>query len=171
MIRLCKYIFLFLFNYLIIELLFCKINRRKLDDWQKSFYEICFKECELRKKYEDFIESSAKSGEYGVTVEKRLERDDEVKQFEQQVSNCLKTLNQIGNGYEDYCCTFLLMLASSNEMKLQLFGIRLDFNEYYKKRDQRLNQPLTFEHMRMSTTMSGSMNMRGSFINSIRINN
>jgi gamma-tubulin complex component 3 len=122
----------------------------KLEEWQRTFYDIAFKESEARKKFESAIVSSEKAGTYGVTTERRLERDDEQKLFEQLISTLKKSLDGIGQSYEKYVNDFLLMLTSSKDQNLQLFGTRLDFNSFYKKRDQRLKTPLTYEHMRLS---------------------
>lgn len=45
---------------------------------------------------------------------------------------------------------FLLMLASAEDVSLQLLSVRLDFNEYYKSQDNRLVAPLTYQHRRQS---------------------
>jgi len=45
---------------------------------------------------------------------------------------------------------FLLMLASAEDVSLQLLSVRLDFNEYYKSKDSRLVVPLTYQHRRQS---------------------
>lgn len=122
----------------------------KLEDWQQDFYLIVFAEVESRKNFEKHIVQSEKSGAYGVTTEKRFERDQTRKHFEEIMSSMKKKLDGVGNGYEKYVNDFLFMLTSSKYQNLQRFGIRLDFNEFYKKRDQRLKHPLTYEHMRMS---------------------
>lgn len=122
----------------------------KLEEWQKTFYEIVYKEAEARQMFEQCIISSEKTGTFGVTTERRLERDEEQKIFEHNISTNKKSLDGIGLTYEKYVNDFLYMLTSSNDQHLQLFGTRLDFNEFYKKKDQRLKHPLTYEHMRMS---------------------
>lgn len=134
--------------YLHLDIIFDSIM--KLEEWQKGFYEIAFKEAEARNKFEDEIKNSEKLGSYGVTTETRMERDEEQKNFEIKICTLKKSLNGIGEQYEKYVNDFLLMLTSSKNQNLQLFGTRLDFNEYYKKRDQRLKHPLTYEHMRLS---------------------
>jgi gamma-tubulin complex component 3 len=122
----------------------------KLEDWQFTFYQKIFSEMSARKAFEDDIVESEKAGNYGLTTEKRLERDNELKLFEQSLSTLKKSLDGIGQSYEKYVNDFLLMLTSSQDHNLQRFGTRLDFNEFYKKKDQRLKQQLTYEHMRMS---------------------
>lgn len=42
------------------------------------------------------------------------------------------------------------MLASAEDVSLQLLSVRLDFNEYYKSKDSRLVVPLTYLHRRQS---------------------
>lgn len=139
----------------------------KLEEWQKQFYELCFKELNSRLAFENNIKASEKKGEYGVTAEKRLQRDEEIKIFEQTLISFQKTLVNIGNDYENYVRHFLCSLTSSKDHNLQLFGIRLDFNEHYRKREMKIHQTLTFEHMRnsgMGTSIFGSMRMSTSRI-------
>lgn len=140
----------------------------RLEEWQDKFYELCFRELNARKQYERDIKESEKAGKFGVTAEKKLERDQEHKIFEQTLSSYHKSLENIASDYEKAVRCFLLALNSNNDHNLQLFGIRLDFNEYYKKRDQRLGVPLTFEHMRMSNVyFSNSKSLLSSRISSI----
>lgn len=51
---------------------------------------------------------------------------------------------------QDRVKKFLLMLASAEDVSLQLLSVRLDFNEYYKSKDSRLVAPLTYQHRRQS---------------------
>lgn len=149
--------------YLNLEMVYNSIM--KLEEWQKCFYEHCYKEWASRQAYEENIRASEKKGEYGVNREVQFHRDEEKRAFEVALENCLRDLSGIGGQYESSVRNFLLALTSSKDHSLQLFGIRLDFNEHYRKRDQRLNQPLSYEHMRssgMGTSLFGSM--RGSRI-------
>lgn len=123
----------------------------KLESWQDHFYTACYAELDARRLYEKNIVESEKKKTYGVTAEQALNRKNEARLFQLTLETCSKNLNTIGNDYEYAVTKFLLMLASTNDNKLQLFGTRLDFNEHYKKRDKRLGQPLKFEHMRMSS--------------------
>lgn len=134
--------------YLLLDIIYDSIM--KLEHWQQNFYETIFIEKDARKVFEDGIVKSEAKGTYGLTAEMRMERDDEAKCFEHLMSSMRKELDGIGNSYEKYVHDFLLQLTSSKDPNLQRFGIRLDFNEFYKKRDQRLKHPLTYEHMRMS---------------------
>lgn len=149
--------------YLLLDIIYDSIM--KLEDWQQLFYKVILNEKKCRKQFEDDIVESEKAGKYGVTAEKRLERDNQQKNFENQLGGTKKMLEEIGTSYEKYVHDFLLMLTSSKDPNLQRFGIRLDFNEFYKKRDQRLKAPLTYEHMRMSglgTSGIFSRNLSGS---------
>ncbi|XP_055841199.1 gamma-tubulin complex component 3 [Episyrphus balteatus] len=128
----------------------------RLEVWQDKFFDICFKELKATKEFEEAIRQSEKVGEFGVNAEQQLQRDEEHKIFEQSLNSCQKNLEKIGFDYEVTVRQFLLELNSNNDHNLQLFGIRLDFNEYYKKRDQRLNKPLTFESMRVSNVFGRS---------------
>ncbi|XP_055683487.1 gamma-tubulin complex component 3 [Lutzomyia longipalpis] len=129
-----------------------------LEAWQDKFYEVCFRELNARTSFDTNVKVSEKKGEYGVTTEKRMERDQERKIFQSDMAKFQKSLDHIRHSYETSVKQFLYELASSNDYNLQLFGIRLDFNEYYKKRDDRLKVPLTYEYMRMSNMFHSSRN-------------
>lgn len=126
----------------------------KLEAWQDRFFALCLTELESRRQLESNVEKSAATGKFGMTAESRLERDQNKKIFEFGISEAKKSLEKIGSDYEFAVRQFLLQLATHNDQEMLQFGIRLDFNEYYKNRDQRLGAPLTFEHIRM--TMHGS---------------
>lgn len=135
----------------------------RLEVWQDKFFDVCFKELDARNALASNIKASELKGEYGITAEKRFQRDEEQRVFEQYVADSQKSLEKIGTDYEFAVRRFLLALNSNNDHNLQLFGIRLDFNEYYKKRDQRLGVPLTFEHMCMSNTFFNNKGSTMSF--------
>lgn len=122
----------------------------RLETWQKEFYEVLNREADSIHEYEKKIIDSASHGTYGVTNEERLNRDQAKKLFESSVNMSRKQLDEIGNCCANYVNDFLLMLASSKDQNLTGFGSRLDFNEFYKRKDQRLKQTLTYEHMRLS---------------------
>lgn len=125
----------------------------KLEKWQEHFYDLCMKELSARKAEEEMIKTSGVKGIYGLTADTRLERDQERKVFEEQLPKLHCDLKVIGKDFESHARTVLLALASSNDHNLQLFGTRLDFNEFYKKRDQNLDAPLTFANIRHSSMM------------------
>lgn len=133
----------------------------KLEIWQERFFAVCFEEFELRKAFENDIAMSEKKGTYGVTAEKRLIRDEELKVFEQTIYECHKSLGDINTEYECAVRAFLLTLASHEDHNLQLFGTRLDFNEYYKRRDQRIGDRLMFQNLRMSNMSCSGIGLGG----------
>lgn len=126
---------------------------RRLDAWQVKFFELCFQELEAINTLKKEIKESESKGEYGLTAERRLQRDMEAKTFDVNLISAKKNLEKIAYDYELAVKQFLLTLNSSQDQNLLLFGIRLDFNEFYKKKDQRLCVPLTFEHLRLSNVM------------------
>lgn len=63
-------------------------------------------------------------------------------------------MNKINTNHEFAIKLFLFSKAGlQNQPNILQLGIRLDFNEYYKNRDQRLDTPLTFKIMQ--TTING----------------
>lgn len=145
----------------------------KLETWQDKFFDLCLNELAARKAIAEKVSTSKESKTYGITTEDLFERDEQNKIFEHAMVQCQKSLEKIGAEYEMSVRHFLLLLASSTDHNLQLFGTRLDFNEYYKKRDQRLDVPLTFANMRQSSMMhfQGSSNKSGSRNNSRYVSN
>ncbi|XP_017055429.1 gamma-tubulin complex component 3 [Drosophila ficusphila] len=129
-------------------------NIIELEKWQSSFYKDCFKELGAREDLVRMVEKSEKEGHYGLTNEHILQRDHETKIFAERVDASYRGLEVIALAYEKAVSGFLMALNTSDDPNLQLFGTRLDFNEYYKKRDTNLSKPLTFEHMRMSNVYS-----------------
>ncbi|KAJ6639087.1 Gamma-tubulin complex component 3, partial [Pseudolycoriella hygida] len=137
----------------------------KLEKWQQNFYDLCMKELSARKAEEEMIKISGVKGKYGLTADKRLERDQERKLFEECLPKLNCELKVIVKDFETHARTVLLALASSNDHNLQLFGTRLDFNEYYKKRDQNLDAPLTFAKLRVSSMMVRQRNSNNRYNN------
>ncbi|XP_017962622.1 gamma-tubulin complex component 3 [Drosophila navojoa] len=136
-------------------------NIISLENWQENFYKECFAELEAREKMQRAIAESEGTGRFGVTTEQKMERDQERKIFEQKILTCCRTLEGFAGSYAKAVGGFLLALNSSDDHNLQLFGTRLDFNEYYKKRDTNLSKPLTFEHWRMSNVYGYSKSHMG----------
>ncbi|XP_037724299.1 gamma-tubulin complex component 3 [Drosophila subpulchrella] len=125
-----------------------------LETWQSNFYKECFQEMTARQELAKEVEKSEKQGVFGLTSELKLQRDQEKNIFAQKIETACHGLEVIATAYEKAVSSFLMALNSSHDPNLQLFGTRLDFNEYYKKRDTNLSKPLTFEHMRMSNVFS-----------------
>ncbi|XP_078049224.1 gamma-tubulin complex component 3 isoform X1 [Augochlora pura] len=68
--------------------------------------------------------------------------------FLKYLNTLLIQLRLLSRTYQDRVKKFLIMLASAEDVSLQLLSVRLDFNEYYKSKDNRLVVPLTYQHRR-----------------------
>lgn len=138
----------------------------KLEKWQEKFLAVCSAEENERLTFETRINVSEKRGTHGYTTKQRFDRDEKAKFFEASMFQYMKSLDIISKEYSKYVRDFIYKLTASNATDLQLFGIRLDFNEFYKNSDQSLKMPLTIEHLRRSTMfMNQSMSGSGSFGN------
>jgi gamma-tubulin complex component 3 len=126
------------------------------EGWQANFYQLCYDELAARQQYEKDILDSEKKGLYGVTTETALERAEELKKFDHRMLKCSDELLKLRVMYEENVRDLMLLLTSSSTMSLQQFGIRLDFNDFYKKQNPTLQEPLRFEHLRMTMMVNGS---------------
>lgn len=139
----------------------------KLEGWQEEWYGLCTEELEARRQLDREVKQSERNGEYGVTTERRDQRDADRKAFGFSMQQLRVELDKIGTDYEMYVRKFLLLLAKSADANIQLFGTRLDFNEYYKRRDTQLDQPLMFARMRQTmlyTSKNGMSRSSGSAV-------
>ena len=127
-----------------------------LEGWQANFYQLCYEELEARQNFEKAIKDSEKMGKYGLTTESALERAEELKKFDHRMLKCNEELMKLRTTYEENVRHLMLLLTSSSTINLQQFGIRLDFNEFYKKQNPTLQEPLRFEHRRMTMMVNGS---------------
>lgn len=131
----------------------------KLELWQQAFYRLCMAELQSRQDMEKQIKISERSGQFGVTTEQVEKRAADLKTFQSAIKRSLSDLTKMANEYELYVRQFLVLLTSSTDESTQMFGTRIDFNEYYKKRDQRLNDPLTFAKLRQSLAYNTRMSV------------
>lgn len=115
-----------------------------LEAWQDKFYACCARELAQRKAMEEEVVLSERLGQYGITKEQQFDRDQQQKVFQSQLQTMQQSLKKIAYTYEQAARQFLLLLAESNDFDLQSFGTRMDFNEYYKKNDLRLQEQGTF---------------------------
>lgn len=136
----------------------------KLEGWQDEYYGLCFEELGERKKLAEEVKRSKKKGEFGVTAERMAVREAECKAFGFSLQQMHADLDKIGVDYEMCVRKFLLLLARSADTNIQLFGTRLDFNEYYKKRDGQLDVPLTFAQLRQSALYTSKNSMSWSAV-------
>lgn len=131
----------------------------KLELWQQTFYRVCMAELQARNDMAKQIALSERKGQFGVTAEQADKRTADLKAFQFAIKRSQSDLDMMANEYELYVRQFLLLLTSSTEESTQMFGTRLDFNEYYKKRDQRLADPLTFAKLRQSLAYNTRMSV------------
>lgn len=134
----------------------------KLEKWQDNFLTACLLEEKERLNFERQIKVSEKRGTYGYTSKQRIDRDEKAKYFEASMTQYLKNLDSISKEYNKHIRQFIYKLTASNSNDLQLFGIRLDFNEYYKAADQNLKMSLTIEHLRQSAMFRSKTSIGGS---------
>ncbi|XP_076666493.1 gamma-tubulin complex component 3 isoform X4 [Andrena cerasifolii] len=122
-----------------------------LQNLEETFLTRTTKEYETR-----LVENSSTSTTY--VPSNRLEftgtTDSEVTKRQSTFLKYLNTLaiqlRLLSRTYQDRVKKFLIMLASAEDVSLQLLSVRLDFNEYYKSKDSRLVVPLTYLHRRQS---------------------
>lgn len=97
------------------------------------------------------LQERTRSGHFGTTAEleerEKQRKDGFSNKFVPGFRTDLKILIQ---SYQDMVQSFLLMLAQHEDENLHLLSTRLDFNEYYHRRDHRLNMRLTYLHKRKS---------------------
>ncbi|XP_029157570.1 gamma-tubulin complex component 3 [Nylanderia fulva] len=122
-----------------------------LQNLEENFLAHATKEYEARLNADNIVQtSSEQTKKWGRTNKK----DQEATERETAFSKCLNKLSiqlkLLSRTYQDRVKKFLLMLASAEDVSLQLLSVRLDFNEYYKSKDSRLVAPLTYQHRRQS---------------------
>lgn len=88
--------------------------------------------------------------EHGTNSEIEEQNQTAVKEFETFLSSARVGLRVLAQSYQEVVKKFLLLLASQPDISLQLLSSRLDFNDNYKRQDNRLAAPLTFQHRRRS---------------------
>nr|XP_045616749.1 gamma-tubulin complex component 3 homolog [Procambarus clarkii] len=97
------------------------------------------------------VKARTDAGDFGTSVEHQEIEKKRRKEFISKVVPKLKSDLRINTQtYRDMVQSFLLMLTQHEDQNLHLLSTRLDFNEYYHNRDDRLNQRLTYHHKRKS---------------------
>ncbi|KAK2580582.1 hypothetical protein KPH14_007705 [Odynerus spinipes] len=87
---------------------------------------------------------------WGRTTASDIDTNERQTAFLKYLNTLSIQLRLLYRTYQDRVKKFLLMLASAEDVSLQLLSVRLDFNEYYKRKDSRLVAPLTYQHRRQS---------------------
>lgn len=115
-----------------------------LEGWQDKFYARCAEELRQRRELEDAVAASEAIGQYGTTKEQQFDRDQQQKVFQQHLQKLQMALKKIAYTYEQAVRQFLLLLAEAEDYNWQMFGTRIDYNDYFKKNDARLQEQGTF---------------------------
>lgn len=87
---------------------------------------------------------------WGRTIASDIDNNERQTAFLKYLNTLSIQLRLLYRTYQDRVKKFLLMLAFAEDVSLQLLSVRLDFNEYYKRKDSRLVVPLTYQHRRQS---------------------
>ncbi|KAL7301860.1 hypothetical protein TKK_0005465 [Trichogramma kaykai] len=118
---------------------------------EETFLARASAEYEARTVSEKFIEEGSENQkQWGRSKNKDSEAADRRSAFLKYLSTTSMKLKLLSRTYQDRVKKFLLMLASAEDVSLQLLSVRLDFNEYYISKDSRLVAPLTYQHRRQS---------------------
>lgn len=97
------------------------------------------------------VKARTEAGEFGTSSDQQEAEKKRRKEFLSKIVPKLKSDLRINTQtYQDMVQSFLLMLTQHDDQSLHLLSTRLDFNEYYHRRDHRLNQRLTYHHKRKS---------------------
>ncbi|KAK8721079.1 hypothetical protein OTU49_012942 [Cherax quadricarinatus] len=108
-------------------------------------------EVHARRTHQEAVKARTDAGDFGTWAEQEEIEKKRRKEFMLKVVPKLKSDLRINTQtYQDMVQSFLLMLTQHDDDNLHLLSTRLDFNEYYHRRDYRLNQRLTYHHKRKS---------------------
>ncbi|XP_018355185.1 PREDICTED: gamma-tubulin complex component 3 homolog [Trachymyrmex septentrionalis] len=119
-----------------------------LQNLEETFLARATQEYEARLNNDNLGREQTKN--WGRTYKKDQEIEEREKAFSKYLNTLSIQLRLLSRTYQDRVKKFLLMLASAEDVSLQLLSVRLDFNEYYKSKDSRLVVPLTYQHRRQS---------------------
>ena len=122
----------------------------ELQSLEETFLARATAEYEARMDSEKFIDQGSENKQWGRTTNKDVEDTERRAAFLKYLSTTSSKLKFLSRTYQDRVKKFLLMLASAEDVSLQLLSVRLDFNEYYISKDSRLVAPLTYQHRRQS---------------------
>ncbi|KMQ95615.1 gamma-tubulin complex component 3 [Lasius niger] len=122
-----------------------------LQNLEETFLARATQEYEARLNGDNFVQTSyEQTKKWGRTNKKDQEAVEREAAFSKYLNTLSIQLRLLSRTYQDRVKKFLLMLASAEDVSLQLLSVRLDFNEYYKSKDSRLVAPLTYQHRRQS---------------------
>ncbi|XP_014213492.1 gamma-tubulin complex component 3 [Copidosoma floridanum] len=123
----------------------------ELQSLEETFVARATAEYQARVDSEKFIEKTSEiQKQWGCTKSQVAENVERKNTFLKYLSTLSIKLKLLSRTYQDRVKKFLLMLASAEDVSLQLLSVRLDFNEYYISKDSRLVAPLTYQRRRQS---------------------
>lgn len=103
-------------------------------------------ELEYRLEYDEYVRDAVRSGQ-DVPQDRA---DDETKRRSEFDGEILRKheckLNMAAGVFQKQVQDFLLLLADHTDMDLQFLSVRLDFNEFYQRRNKCLETSLTYSH-------------------------
>ncbi|XP_070574424.1 gamma-tubulin complex component 3 homolog [Ptychodera flava] len=117
----------------------------KFQHTQESFYQAALDELDCRLMVQRQIQLRTEEGEWGgSTADDREDRQRRHKFSENVVKSNRAQLKVLAQTYQDMVQNFLILLAKHSDESLQLLGVRLDFNEYYKAKEPQIRSPMTY---------------------------
>lgn len=122
-----------------------------LQSLEETFLARATEEYEARLNASELVEASKQKPKmWGQSTSTETENTERQNIFTKYLSTLSRQLRLLSRTYQDRVKKFLLMLASAEDVSLQLLSVRLDFNEHYKSKDSSLVAPLTYQHRRQS---------------------
>ncbi|XP_043288124.1 gamma-tubulin complex component 3 [Venturia canescens] len=122
-----------------------------LQNLEETFLARATQEYEIRLSTTKFVdETSEELKKWGRSNSTDLDNNERQAAFTKYLNTLSIQLKLLSRTYQDRVKKFLLMLASAEDVSLQLLSVRLDFNDHYKSKDSRLAAPLTYQHRKRS---------------------
>ena len=136
---------------------------QNLKGLQERLSQAVSAELTARRSAEEAVQVRTQAKDFGTSADTEEAEKRRKKEFVSKVVPKLKSdLKICTQTYQDMVQSFLLMLSQHDDQNLHLLSTRLDFNEYYHRRDSRLNARLTFHHKRKSMSHSNKASMQNS---------
>uniref|UniRef100_A0A146LLU2 Gamma-tubulin complex component 3 n=1 Tax=Lygus hesperus TaxID=30085 RepID=A0A146LLU2_LYGHE len=111
----------------------------ELEALQHRFFGRILKEWDYRQERERALESGV-----GTTYHAEDEFKARTQEFKTFLASVKAQYNIIHRNYQDCLKKFLLDLTSQKDHELRLLSSRIDYNEFYKRLDARLNESMKF---------------------------
>ncbi|KAH0553598.1 gamma-tubulin complex component 3 [Cotesia glomerata] len=129
----------------------------ELENLEETFLARATQEYEARVSSNKFTQvTSEQTKSWGKTNAVDAETFERQTAFTKYLTTLSRQLRVLSRTYQDRVKKFLLMLASAEDVSLQLLSVRLDFNEHYKSEDSSLVAPLTYQHRRQGDKSFGA---------------